>query len=65
MKGFSDTAFIFLALLACLIATVLVAIFVPSEARDPEITRALTYGVVGLVGALGGASKRRDTGDNP
>lgn len=58
MGNKSDVFYIFLGLIACLAATVLVAIFVPGEARDPEITKALTYGVVGLVGALGGASRR-------
>lgn len=54
----TDTTAILVGLLACLLATVLVAVFVPGEARDPEITRALTYGVVGLVGALGGVAKK-------
>lgn len=58
MNGMTDVAWIFFGLIACLLATVLVAIFVPGEARDPNITEALTYGVVGLVGALGGAARR-------
>lgn len=63
MRGMSDTAFLFLGLLACLVATVCVAVFAPGG--DPEITKALTYGIIGLVGALGGAARKRDTGDNP
>lgn len=64
MRGLTDTAFIFLGLVAVLICLVLVAIFAPGG--DAEITKALSYGVVGLVGALGGASRKRDSGtDNP
>ena len=65
MRGMTDTAFLFFALVAALAAVVVVAAITNGAGADGETQKALSYAIVGLVGALGGAARKRDQGDNP
>ena len=55
-----DSVIILIGLVAAIVGLVTVAAITGGQGADAETQKALSYAVVGLVGALGGASRRRD-----
>lgn len=58
-RNMSDTAYIFLGLVVAIVGIVAVAALTQGRGADAETQKALSYAVVGLVGALGGAARRK------
>lgn len=53
-----DTLLVLIGLIAALTALVVVAAITNGIGADSETQKALSYAVIGLVGALGGTSRR-------
>ena len=53
-----DSLLILIGLVAALIAVVTVAALTNGAGADAETQKALSYAIVGLVGALGGSARR-------
>jgi hypothetical protein len=58
MNELKDTVYVFLGLVAALAALVVVAVVTKGAGADTETQQALSYAVVGLVGALGGVARK-------
>ena len=60
MSRIPDVVFIFFGLVAAIVGLVTIAAITKGAGADAQTQEALSYAVVGLVGALGGAARRRD-----
>lgn len=58
MNNIKDSLLILIGLVAALVAVVVVAAITQGAGADAETQKALSYAIVGLVGALGGAARR-------
>lgn len=58
MNKLKDSHLILIGLLFALAALVTISAITQGKGADAETQKALSYAVVGLVGALGGASRR-------